>query len=84
MWLTSFTSGRGTILQIDPSSELFTTIQQTKNNLDQNYAKLCNRMNLEWTRCIKEAGCMKEVHHLRQYDFYEERIKPIQKKVVSS
>jgi hypothetical protein len=41
-------------------------------------------MNLEWTRCIKEAGCMKEVHHLRQYDFYEERIKPIQKKVVSS
>ena len=68
--------------KIDPSSELFTTIQQTKNNLDQNYAKLCNRMNLEWTRCIKEAGGMKEVHLLRQYDFYEERIKPIQKKVV--
>lgn len=68
--------------KVDPSSELFTTIQQVKNNLDQNYAKLCNRMNLEWTRCIKEAGGMKEVHLLRQYDFYEERIKPIQKKVV--
>ena len=68
--------------KIDPSCELFTTIQQTKNNLDQNYAKLCNRMNLEWTRCIKDAGGMKEVHLLRQYDFYEERIKPIQKKVV--
>ena len=68
--------------KIDPSCELFTTIQQVKNNLDQNYAKLCNRMNLEWTRCIKEAGGMKEVHLLRQYDFYEERIKPIQKKVV--
>lgn len=68
--------------KIDPSCELFTTIQQVKNNLDQNYAKLCNRMNLEWTRCIKETGGMKEVHLLRQYDFYEERIKPIQKKVV--
>ena len=68
--------------KIDPSCELFTTIQQTKGNLDQNYAKLCNRMNLEWTRCIKDAGGMKEVHLLRQNDFYEERIKPIQKKVV--
>ena len=68
--------------KIDPSCELFTTIQQTKNNLDQNYAKLSNRMNLEWTRCIKDAGGMQEVHLLRQYDFYEERIKPIQKKVV--
>ena len=68
--------------KIDPSCELFTTIQQVKNNLDQNYAKLCNRINLEWTRCIKEAGGMKEVHLLRQYEFYEERIKPIQKKVV--
>ena len=68
--------------KIDPSCELFTTIQQVKNNLDQNYAKLCNRMNLEWTRCIKDAGGMNEVHLLRQCDFYEERIKPIQKKVV--
>ena len=68
--------------KIDPSCELFTTIQQTKSNLDQNYAKLCNRMNLEWTRCIKEAGGMQEVHLLRQYDFYDECIKPIQKKVV--
>lgn len=68
--------------KIDPSCELFTTIQQTKSNLDQNYAKLTNRMNLEWTRCIKEAGGMKEVHLLRQFDFYDERIKPIQKKVV--
>ena len=68
--------------KIDPSCDLFTTIQQTKGKLDQNYSKLCNRMNLEWTRCIKDAGGMKEVHLLRQYDFYEERIKPIQKKVV--
>ena len=68
--------------KVDPSCELFTTIQQTKRNLDQNYAKLCNRMNLEWTRCIKDAGGMNQVHLLRQYNFYEERIKLIQKKVV--
>ena len=68
--------------KIDPSCELFTTIQQTKSNLDQNYSKLSNRLNLEWIRCIKDAGGMNEVHLLRQYDFYEKRIKPIQKKVV--
>jgi uncharacterized protein (TIGR02687 family) len=68
--------------KIDPSNELFATIQQTKKNLAQNYSKLSNRLNLEWTRCIKETGGMKGVHLLRQYDFYEERIKPIQKKVV--
>ena len=68
--------------KIDPSCALFTTIQQIKSNLDQNYSKLCNRMNLEWIRCVKEAGGMKEVHLLRQNDFYEERIKPMQKKVV--
>ena len=65
--------------KIDPSCDLFATIQQTKGKLDQNYSKLCNRMNLEWTRCIKDAGGMKEVHLLRQHDFYDERIKPIQK-----
>ena len=70
------------VFKIAPSCDLFSTIQQTKGKLDQNYSKLCNRMNLEWTRCIKDAGGMKEVHLLRQSDFYEERIKPIQKKVV--
>lgn len=68
--------------KIDPSNELFVTIQQAKGNLDQNYSKLCNRMNLEWVRCIMDAGGMNEVHLLRQHDFYDERIRPIQKKVV--
>ena len=68
--------------KIDPSCTLFTTIQQIKSNLDQYYSKLCNRMNLEWICCVKEAGGMKEVHLMRQNDFYEERIKPMQKKVV--
>ena len=68
--------------KIDPTSELFDSIQKVKLSLDQNYSKLCNRINLEWTRCLKETGGMNSVHLLRQDDFYDEKIKPIQKKVV--
>lgn len=67
--------------KIDPTSELFDSIQKVKLSLDQNYSKLCNRINLEWTRCLKETGGMDSVHLLRQDDFYAEKIKPIQKKV---
>ena len=67
--------------KIDPTSELFDSIQKVKLSLDQNYSKLCNRINLEWTRCLKETGGMASVHLLRQDDFYDEKIKPIQKKV---
>ena len=68
--------------KLDPSSDIFVTAQQAKHLLDLNYAKFANRMNLEWTRCLKETGGMSEVHYLRQHDFYDENIKPIQKKVV--
>ena len=67
--------------KIDPTSELFDSIQKVKLSIDQNYSKLCNRINLEWTRCLKETGGMDSVHLLRQDDFYDEKIKPIQKKV---
>ena len=67
---------------IDPTCELFDTLQRVKLRLDQNYSKLSNRINLEWTRCLKETGGMNEVHLLRQQDFYDDRIKPVQKKVV--
>ena len=67
--------------KIDPTSELFDSIQKVKLSLDQNYSKLCNRINLEWTRYLKETGGMDSVHLLRQDDFYDEKIKPIQKKV---
>lgn len=66
---------------IDPTYELFDTVQKVKLRLDQNYSKLCNRINLEWTKCLKETGGMNEVHLLRQYNFYDEKIKPVQKKV---
>lgn len=67
--------------KIDPTSPLYPTVQTVKNKLDANYSKLCFRINLEWTRCLKDAGGMNQVHLLRQQDFYEEKIKPIQKKV---
>ena len=67
--------------KVDPSCELFPDIQQAKHSLDLHYSKLCNRLNLEWTRCVKETGGMGGVHLSRQQDFYEERIRPMQKKV---
>ena len=70
-----------TYFGIDPTCELFDAVQKVKRCLDQNYSKLCNRINLEWTRCLKETGGIGEVHLLRQQSFYDERIKPIQKKV---
>ena len=68
--------------KISPSISLYETVQKVKLALDSYYAKLCNRINLEWMRCVKEAGGMTAVHALRQQNFYESQIKPIQKKVV--
>ena len=67
--------------KVDPSCGLFPDIQQTKHSLDLHYSKLNNRMNQEWTRCIQETGGMGGVHLSRQQDFYEKRIRPMQKKV---
>jgi hypothetical protein len=68
--------------KISPSISLYETVQKVKLGLDSHYAKLCNRINLEWMRCVKEAGGMTAVHALRQQNFYESQIRPIQKKVV--
>ena len=67
--------------KIDPSSSLFATVQQVKANLDANYSKFANRLNLEWIKCLGDAGGMGAVHLLRQNDFYDEKIKPLGKKV---
>lgn len=68
--------------KISPTIALYDAVQKVKHNLDMHYAKLCNRINLEWMRCVKEAGGMNAVHGLRQQDFYDSLIKGIQKKVV--
>lgn len=67
--------------QLSPTSALYDTAQQVKRTLDGDYAKWCNRLNLEWTRCVKEAGGFGALHGLRQQDFFSTVIKPIQKKV---
>lgn len=67
--------------QLLPTSALYDTAQQVKRVLDGDYAKWCNRLNLEWTRCVKDAGGFSALHGLRQQDFYSTVIKPIQKKV---
>ena len=66
---------------IDPASDLFDAVQQVKTKLDANYSKFANRLNLEWTKCVMETGGMATVHLMRQNKFYEEKIKPMQKKV---
>lgn len=68
--------------KIPPTAILYETAQKVKKQLDQEYAKLSNRLNLEWTRCVNDAGGMGALHILRQQDFYSTVIKPIQKKVV--
>ena len=68
--------------KISPTIALYDAVQKVKRNLDVQYAKLCNRINLEWMRCVKDAGGMNAVHGLRQQDFYDGLIKGIQKKVV--
>lgn len=68
--------------KIPPTAILYETAQKVKKQLDQEYAKLSNRLNLEWTRCVKDAGGIGALHILRQQDFYSTVIKPIQKKVV--
>lgn len=70
-----------TYYNLDPSSALFDTMQTLKVNLDLNYSKFANRLNLEWMRCVKDTGGIKGTSLLKQDDFFSEMINPIQKKV---
>lgn len=70
-----------TYFKLKPTDLLFDTMQKVKKQIDQHYAKLTNRMNLEWSKCIQEAGGMQSLHILRQTDFYEQKVKPVEKKV---
>lgn len=71
-----------TFYQISPTSRLFNTCQEVKGKLDNEYAKWTNRLNLEFTHCIQDTGNIQDLHGLKQQDFYESLIQPIQKKVV--
>lgn len=67
--------------KVDSSCGLFADIQQAKHGLDIHYSRLCDLMNQEWIHCIRETGGMGGVHLPRQQDFYQDHIRPIQKKV---
>lgn len=48
------------------------TTNKAKQQLDQDYAKITNVLNLEWLTCVKEAGAFFENLGLKkQQDFYE-------------
>lgn len=70
-----------TYFKVDPSVKLFDTLQAAKKRLDRHYAKWTNLLNLEWTKCLREAGGMKSVHLMRQENFYKEKVEPANKKI---
>ena len=50
--------------KISPTIALYDVVQKVKRNLDVQYAKLCNRINLEWMRCVNDSlikGMQKKV-----------------------
>jgi hypothetical protein len=67
---------------IDKSIPLFETVQTVKLSLDLNYSKFVNRLNMEWNKCLVEAGGMGAVKLLRQENFYDSIVRPVEKKLV--
>ena len=53
-------------------SELYDAIQQTKQQLDKDYANLVNLLNIEWISCVCDKGHFPQVEH--QQDFYEKNV----------
>lgn len=64
------------------------SINKAKNRLDEDYSKICNLLNLEWVKCLKEKGkgfkCIKDVY--RQENFYQEHVadKPYKMAIIVS
>lgn len=68
--------------KINPDSPLYDTAISVKEKLNDQYLKLTNRINLEWTRCVVEGGGMTSIAGLRQQNFFDEEIRPATKKIV--
>lgn len=59
------------------------TINDVKNQLDQEYAKLANVLNLEWLTCVKEREDMFDSLSIgKQEDFFNQESEPNAKQVV--
>lgn len=67
---------------VDSTAPLYDTILAVKNKFDINYHKMSNRLNLEWTRCIKQTGGFATLTTARQHTFYNTYIKNATKKQV--
>lgn len=67
--------------ELNPSSPIFEAAQKVKESLDLNYHKLTNRINLDWMKTVQDAGGFDGINIQRQQNFYDEIIRPIQKKV---
>ena len=59
------------------------TINDTKNQLDQEYAKLANILNLEWLTCVMEREDLFDSLSIKkQEDFYNNESEPSVKQVI--
>ena len=59
------------------------TINDAKNQLDQEYAKLANVLNLEWLTCVKEREDLFDSLTIgKQEDFFNQESEPNAKQVV--
>ncbi len=67
--------------KIDATSTLFTEVQHVKITMDLHYAKIANRINLEWSKCLQEGDGLKSLTRPKQWEFYNTFVKPLQKKV---
>lgn len=67
---------------------IMSQINNAKNRLDLDYSKICNLLNLEWVKCLKENGKgLKSVSNTyRQENFYKEHVadKPYKVAVIVS
>ncbi len=55
---------------------IVSNINKAKDRLDQDYSKICNLLNLEWMKCLKEKGRgLKSVTNTyRQENFYQDNV----------
>jgi uncharacterized protein (TIGR02687 family) len=65
-------------LQSTPIDEALKTL---KKRVDKTYFDFIFRLNHEWLRCMKEVEFdYKQIRYDKQYDFYENKIAPLQQK----
>ena len=55
---------------------IMASVNKAKNRLDEDYSKICNQLNLEWTKCLKEKseGLRSVKNVAKQENFYHENV----------